>query len=53
MMLDGGDDPNWCDDLPVFQIWYRQQTFEGKRWIPFAKGGEHNPQWVITTGAKT
>lgn len=24
----------------------REETFEGKRWVPFAKGGEYSPFWA-------
>jgi hypothetical protein len=42
-ILDGRHGPNWRDDLRAFQDWCRQRTFAGKRWVPFAKGGEYSP----------
>ena len=29
-----------------FQAWCRQRTYEGKRWVPFAKGGEYSPYYA-------
>jgi hypothetical protein len=42
-ILDGRKGDTWRNDLPKFQQWCRQRTFEGKRWVPFAKGGEFSP----------
>jgi hypothetical protein len=42
-MLDAQHGPHWRVDLPTFQVWCRQRTCEGKRWVPFAKGGEYSP----------
>lgn len=42
-ILDGHKGPNWREDLKAFQSWCKQRTFEGKRWVPFAKGGEYSP----------
>jgi hypothetical protein len=40
-ILDGANGP--YRDVPAFRAWCRQQTYEGKRWVPFAKGGEYSP----------
>jgi len=45
-ILDGGNGPAWQDELEVFQAWCRQRTFEGKRWVPFAKGGAYSPYYA-------
>ena len=29
-----------------FQAWCRQRTYEGKRWVPYAKGGEYSPYYA-------
>ena len=29
-----------------FQEWCRKRTFEGKRWVPFAKGGAYSPYYA-------
>lgn len=29
-----------------FQAWCRQRTYQGKRWVPFAKGGEYSPYYA-------
>lgn len=42
-ILDGQNGPNWRDDLKAFQTWCKQRTFEHKRWVTFAKGGEYSP----------
>jgi hypothetical protein len=42
-ILDGAQGPDWREDLATFQAWCRRRTFEGKRWVPFAKGGEYSP----------
>ncbi|MCS7166355.1 MAG: BREX-1 system adenine-specific DNA-methyltransferase PglX [Gemmatales bacterium] len=42
-ILDARHGPDWRRDLKAFQQWCRQRTFEGKRWVPFAKGGEYSP----------
>ncbi len=42
-ILDGANGPDWRDDLEGFQAWCRRRTHEGKRWAPFAKGGEYSP----------
>ncbi|MCI0424165.1 MAG: BREX-1 system adenine-specific DNA-methyltransferase PglX, partial [Acidobacteria bacterium] len=45
-ILDGANGPDWKADLPAFQAWCRKRTFEGKRWVPFAKGGEYSPYYA-------
>lgn len=45
-ILDGANGPNWREDLTAFQAWCRQRTFEGKRWVPFAKGGVYSPYYA-------
>lgn len=40
-ILDGANGPR--EDLSAFQAWCRQRTHKGKRWAPFAKGGEYSP----------
>ena len=44
-ILDAANGPDWRKDLPAFQAWCRQRTFAGKRWVPFAKGGEYSPYY--------
>lgn len=41
-LLDSGNGPDWRANLPQFQRWCCNRTFEGKRWVPFAKGGEYS-----------
>jgi hypothetical protein len=45
-ILDGANGPNWREDLTIFQSWCRQRIFEGKRWVPFAKGGAYSPYYA-------
>ncbi|HDN19848.1 MAG TPA: hypothetical protein ENF46_01970 [Candidatus Acetothermia bacterium] len=45
-ILDGRRGPDWREDLKVFQDWCRERTFQGKRWVPFAKGGEYSPYYA-------
>jgi len=45
-ILDSQKGPDWREDLETFQSWCRQRTFEGKRWVPFAKGGEYSPYYA-------
>lgn len=45
-ILDGANGPDWREDLMAFQAWCRQRTFEGKRWVPFAKGGAYSPYYA-------
>lgn len=42
-ILDASNGPDWREDLAAFQAWCRRRTHEGKRWAPFAKGGEYSP----------
>ncbi len=43
---DAANGPRWREDLQRFQDWCRRQTFEGKRWVPLAKGGEYSPYYA-------
>ena len=45
-ILDGVNGPDWQDDPAAFQAWCCQRTSEGKRWVPFAKGGEYSPYYA-------
>jgi hypothetical protein len=45
-VLDGANGPDWREDIPAFQDWCRHRTFEGKRWVPFAKGGTFSPYYA-------
>jgi hypothetical protein len=45
-ILDGANGPDWRQDLTAFQAWCRQRTFEGKRWVPLAKGGAYSPYYT-------
>jgi len=37
----------WTEErIREFQAWCRRRTYEGKRWIPFAKGGEYSPYYA-------
>lgn len=37
----------WTEErIREFQAWCRQRTYEGKRWVPFAKGGEYSPYYA-------
>lgn len=45
-LLDAANGPDWQKDLKAFQDWCRKRTFEGKRWVPFAKGGEYSPYYA-------
>ena len=42
-VLDSANGPNWREDLEAFQEWCKQRTFQGKRWVPYTKGGEYSP----------
>jgi hypothetical protein len=42
-LLDGAKGPNWRDSIVEYQQWCKQRTFEGKRWVPIAKGGGFAP----------
>lgn len=38
------NEEKWSEErIRVFQAWCRNRTYEGKRWVPFAKGGEYSP----------
>jgi hypothetical protein len=45
-ILDAQRGPDWRKELPAFQAWCRKRTHEGKRWVPFAKGGEYSPYYA-------
>lgn len=34
------------EHVSKFQSWCRKMTCEGKRWVPFAKGGEYSPYYA-------
>lgn len=37
----------WTEErVRDFQAWCRKRTYEGKRWVPFAKGGEYSPYYA-------
>jgi len=37
----------WTEErIREFQAWCRKRTYEGKRWAPFAKGGEYSPYYA-------
>ena len=47
---DGGpraEEEKWTEErIREFQAWCRKRTYEGKRWAPFAKGGEYSPYYA-------
>jgi len=43
-ILDAANGPH--HDIPSLQRWCRERTFQGKRWAPFAKGGEYSPYYA-------
>ncbi|MFB6287139.1 MAG: hypothetical protein ABEK03_11265, partial [Candidatus Bipolaricaulia bacterium] len=45
-ILDGANGPDWRQDLDAFQAWCRERTYQGKRWVPFAKGGAYSPYYA-------
>jgi hypothetical protein len=45
-IMDGANGPDWREDISAFQSWCRQRTFEGKRWVLFAKGGTYSPYYT-------
>jgi len=56
-ILDGGryaeggrrkdGEEKWTEErVREFQAWCRRRTYEGKRWAPFAKGGEYSPYYA-------
>lgn len=50
--LQTGDDFRFVRDFwevdPARVARSRDETFENKRWVPFAKGGEYSPYWADT-----
>ncbi len=37
----------WTEErIRDFQAWCRRRTYEGKRWVPFAKGGVYSPYYA-------
>lgn len=44
-ILDGMNGPCPLDRTKAFQEWCRTQTFKGKQWVPFAKGGPNSPYY--------
>ena len=42
-ILDAQNGPEWREDIEQFQEWCRNRTKQGKKWVPFAKGGEYSP----------
>lgn len=37
----------WTEErIREFQAWCRKRTYEGRRWVPFAKGGEYSPYYA-------
>ena len=45
-ILDGANGLDWREEPTAFQACCRRRTFEGKRWVPFAKGGEYSPYYA-------
>jgi hypothetical protein len=43
-LLDSGSGPH--DDVISLEEWCLERTFAGKRWVPFAKGGEYSPYYA-------
>jgi hypothetical protein len=43
--LDGQNGPDW-QDTGLFQLWCRNRTQAGKRWVNFAKGGAYSPYFA-------
>ncbi|KUK48426.1 MAG: Uncharacterized protein XD74_0979 [Actinobacteria bacterium 66_15] len=42
-----GHEEKWTQKrIRDFQAWCRNRTYEGKRWVPFAKGGEYSPYYA-------
>ena len=42
-----GGEEKWTEGrIREFQEWCRKRTGEGKRWMPFAKGGEYSPYYA-------
>lgn len=42
-ILDAANGPDRHDDLTYFKEWCKNRTFQGKRWVMFAKGGGYKP----------
>src|SRR6266849_4595385 len=43
-ILDAAKGPRVQTD--ALQAWCRQRTHDGRRWVPFAKGGEYSPYYA-------
>lgn len=42
-----GQEEKWTEErIREFQTWCLKRTYEGKRWVPFAKGGEYSPYYA-------
>jgi hypothetical protein len=42
-----GQGEKWTEEkIKEIQSWYRKRIYEGKRWVPFAKGGEYSPYYT-------
>jgi hypothetical protein len=44
-ILNLADDPTYSSNVELFQKRCRDRTFEGTRWVPYAKGGEYSPYY--------
>ena len=45
--IEGTTEEKWTEErIREFQAWCRKRTHEGKRWVPFAKGGEYSPYYA-------
>jgi hypothetical protein len=42
-ILDGQSFRNWRSEVTSFLDWSKQETFAGKRWVYFPKGGSYSP----------
>jgi hypothetical protein len=42
-ILDSSNGPELRESIANFQEWCHRRTFEGKRWVSFAKGGDYSP----------
>ena len=41
------EEGKWTEErIRNFQAWCRRRTYEGKGWVPFAKGGENSPYYA-------
>lgn len=45
-ILDARNGPEWSTRLADFQTWCKEQTFRGKKWVTFAKGGDYSPYYA-------